>query len=547
MNHKILNSILGIVFASIPFATKAQTSHTIKPEIVPEQAYHNDGIVSDITDMPTFNPYLTGNNVGGVQSLKIGASAANGAGFTTSAIIPFKLPERPSGKSVTSASLKIHVNYGREWITSNVDLYGLSYNAMSTIDPANHFDDAYPDATLGVTAIEDDFFAKNVAPGNLDTPRFEETSTAGNTALAAYINAQYDAGAVAGDFIFLRLNVDNPATTGAHYFGVDDGSTTNAPTLTLEIEEAEEVEPTPTTSHNVNPTGDGIIVNTANLAEGGTNPWIGGNTIDGTNVLKIGASDPTGAPNTTNAILPFQLPARPEGKLVASANLKINVAYLRHWISSDIDLYGLPYNASNTISPSNFYDGTYPDATGTVTGIQDAYFVRDTGDTEPLGTEILTDREVNSSNTGDTALAAYLNAQYDAGAEAGDYVFLRLSVDATSGNTGAHYYGISDESTEQAPVLTLEIENSLGVTIYEKSTLNIYPNPITNGKATISTEGFKETTTLQIYTLTGQLIHSETLAVDGNKQEVVLNLAPGVYIAKLQDKTIAKTQKLFIK
>ncbi|WP_139957576.1 T9SS type A sorting domain-containing protein [Flavicella sediminum] len=543
MKAKLLTSLLGITLSMATFVAQAQTTYNVKPEIVPSQSYYNDGIVSDITDVPTNNPYLNGNDVGGIKSLKIGASASNGASFTTSAIIPFKLPVRPSGKLVTSANLKVHVNYGREWITSNVDLYGLTYNSASTIYAANHYDNAYPDATAGATEIEDNYFAKNVAAGNLDSARFEETNTSGDAALVAYLNAQYDAGAVAGDYVFLRLNVDNPATTGAHYFGVDDGSTANAPTLTIVIEEAEV---TPTTTFNVNPTGDGIIVNTANLAEGASNPWLGGNSIDGTTVLKVGASDPGGNPNTTNAILPFQLPNRPEGKLVASANLKINVAYLRHWISSDIDLYGLPYNASNAISPSNFYDGTYPDATETATGIQDAYFVRDTGGTEPTGTEILTDREVNSDTSGDAALASYLNAQYDAGAEEGDYVFLRLSVDATSGNTGAHYYGISDESTSEAAVLTLEIENVLDTKSYKESTVAIFPNPVSDGKITVSTEGFTENSTLQIYSLAGQMVFAKTINAAANAQEVLLNLESGVYIVKIQDQNQSATHKLII-
>ncbi|WP_139957577.1 T9SS type A sorting domain-containing protein [Flavicella sediminum] len=303
-----------------------------------------------------------------------------------------------------------------------------------------------------------------------------------------------------------------------------------------------------TSTYEITPTGDGIISDAANLAEGGTNPWLNGNGIDGTTVLKIGQSASTGASFTTNAILPFKLPIRPSGKSVTAANLKINVAYLRHWISSDIDLYGLPYSTSNTITPNNFYDGTYPDANGTVTGIQDAYFVRDTGDSEPLGTEILTDRIVNSDNNGDTALVAYINAQYDAGAVSGDYIFLRLSVDATSGSTGAHYYGISDESTELAPTLSLEIENILTTTSYEETSLEIYPNPVTNGEISFALHGFEQQKTdLNIYSLAGTLMHHEIIKNDTlEKFTTKINLQPGIYIVKITNGVKSKTEKLII-
>lgn len=304
----------------------------------------------------------------------------------------------------------------------------------------------------------------------------------------------------------------------------------------------------PTTEYTITPTGDGIISDVANLAEGATNPWLNGNDIDGTKVLKVGASASTGAGFTTNAIIPFQLPVRPPGKLVTTANLKVNIAYIRHWISSDIDLYGLPYNASNVISPNDFYDGAFANPIDTATGIQDAFIVRDVDDTEPTGTLILTDREVNTDSGGDTNLAAYINAQYDAGAVAGDYVFLRLSVDATTGSTGAHYYGISDESTDEAPILTLEIENVLSIDSFDKARLSLYPNPVTEGKLTIVLKGFETTNTkLNIYSLTGSLVHSEVFESNSNSNFVTnLNLKTGLYIVRITDGITLKTQKLII-
>ncbi|MFY0713502.1 T9SS type A sorting domain-containing protein [Seonamhaeicola sp. NFXS20] len=303
-----------------------------------------------------------------------------------------------------------------------------------------------------------------------------------------------------------------------------------------------------TTEYTIIPTGDGIISDISNLPEGGTNPWLNGNDIDGTKVLKLGQSASTGAGYTTNAIIPFQLPVRPAGKQVVSANLKVNIAYIRHWISSDIDLYGLPYSSSSTISPNDFYDGTYADPTATVTGIQDAFVVRDTEGTEPLGTEIFTDREVNSDDSGDAALVNYINAQYDAGAVAGDYVFLRLSIDATSGSVGAHYYGISDESTTEAPTLTLEIENVLSADSFEKSSFKLYPNPLTGNTLSISTQGLESNkVVMNIYSSLGRLVHNEVIERGAyQKFKTQLNLKSGLYIVQLKDGIKYKTQKLIV-
>ncbi|MBU2921558.1 T9SS type A sorting domain-containing protein [Winogradskyella psychrotolerans] len=545
MKTTLLNSLLGIALGVTPFALQAQTtSYDVTPEIVTDQSYHVDGIVSDITAMPANNPYLNGNNVGGINSLKIGASAADGSPNTTSAIIPFKLPVRPEGKLVVNANLKVHVNYGREWISSNVDLYGLPYNAASTIYPADHFDDAYPDTTADVSGIQDDYFSKNVDPGSLDTARFEETNAGGDTALVDYLNAQYDAGAVAGDYVFLRLNVDDPATTGAHYFGVDDGSTANAPTLTIEVEDAEV---SPTTDYDLVPEMvldqayhvDGIVSDITALPA--NNPYLNGNNVGGINSLKIGASAADGSPVTTSGIIPFKLPARPSGQLVVSANLKVHVNYGREWISSNVDLYGLPYNAASTIYPADHYDGAYPDATADVTAIQDDYFSKNV-DAGSLDTARFEETNAN----GDNALVDYLNAQYDAGAVEGDYVFLRLNVDDPA-TTGAHYFGVDDGSTANAPTLSISIDGELSVDSVEKSTLKLYPNPVTDGKLTITSNGFSNDSKLTIFSITGQLVHSEKVEANlANSFNTTLNLKSGVYIVKLQDGTRSKTQKLII-
>ena len=537
MKTKLLNSLLIVALSATPFLLQAQTTtYNVKPEIVPTQTYHNDGIVSNIADVPTNNPYLNGNNVSGVQSLKVGKSASTGAGFTTSAIIPFKLPVRPAGKLVVSASLKVHVNYGRQYIGSNVDLYGLKYNAASTIYPASHFDGAYPDGTANVTAIEDDYFAKNVASGELDTARFEETSAAGNTALVAYINAQYDAGAVAGDYVFLRLNVDDPDTTGSQYFGVDDGSTANAPTLTIEVEDASS---SASADYTINtPTEDGYVSDPAIITT--NNPYLFG-------ASKLGKSAVDGSGNLTTVILPFQLPARPSGETVDFANLNVYVSYGRQYINANVDLYGLPFKkdvpnggTGREIFSADHFAGAYPDATANVTAIEDDYFTKNVA----VGT---LDTPRWEETTAESNLAAYLNAQYDAGAVEGDWVFLRLNMDDAA-MTGSQYFNIDGGDSANPAALKIGFTGApLSVSEIQKSVLGLYPNPVKDGVLNVSLKGFSNNAKLQIYSIIGKLVHSEKVEINSqNSFKTNLNLNAGIYIVKLEDGATTKTQKLIV-
>mgnify|MGYP003665584197 CR=1 FL=1 len=436
-----------------------------------------------------------------------------------------------------SVEAKIITNNGEKYalVKAVPDLGQVTVTGVADTDPAIITPSIGNQAMIEEATLQLDFSASTsnsdaITFTAINLPSFGVlTDNGNNTAKIVFTSAVNDA----GDYQNITIVADNGRSTTSQSFALTVSPNSNGE---------------PTTEYTITPTGDGIISDVANIAEGNTNPWTNGNSIDGTSVLKLGQSASNGDPFTTNAIIPFKLPVRPQGKLVTSANLKINIAYIRHWVSSDIDLYGLPYSSSNTISPSNFYDGNYPDATSTVTGIQDAFVVRDVTGSEPTGTLILTDREVNSNENGNEALVAYINAQYDAGAVSGDYIFLRLSVDATSGSTGAHYYGISDESTTEAPVLTLEIENVLNTETYESSKLSLYPNPIKNGRLTISLKGLElEKTQLEIYSLTGSLVHKEIIK-DVSKANFTtqINLNSGLYIVKLINGFKIKTKKLIV-
>ncbi|WP_420582319.1 choice-of-anchor Q domain-containing protein [Reichenbachiella sp.] len=204
-----------------------------------------DGFVSDPAIVTENNPFTESIAFASKSGMKLGKSDAGGNANLTSVIIPFELPAIPAGQEITEASLKVYVSYGREWIDADcfVDLYGLDYASTVAISADDHYGGAFGNGNGADTGIEDDYFQKNVPQGNLDTERFEETSVTGNANLVNYLKAQYTAGAEAGDFVFLRLSIDKPDMTGAHFFLVHGGEDDNPATLSITHEPVVNVAP----------------------------------------------------------------------------------------------------------------------------------------------------------------------------------------------------------------------------------------------------------------------------------------------------------------
>lgn len=199
-------------------------------QVINITASPEDGFVSDINLVTTNNPQITGD-------IKIGKSDAAGNQNCTSGIIPFELPTIPASKHLSSANLKVYVSYGREWLNSNVDLYGLDYKNLPTISADDYYTGNFEDVNDSDFPIEDDYFTKNSAIGTLDTPRWEETNETGNLNLKDYISNQYLNGAVAGDYVFLRLSIDNVDITGSQYFRADEGNMLHPAVLSLTFSE----------------------------------------------------------------------------------------------------------------------------------------------------------------------------------------------------------------------------------------------------------------------------------------------------------------------
>jgi len=292
------------------------------------------------------------------------------------------------------------------------------------------------------------------------------------------------------------------------------------------------------------PTEDGYVsdptVITAN------NPYLWGE-------MKLGKSAVDGSANTTSAIIPFKLPARSAGESVDNASLMVYVSYGRQWINANVDLYGLPFaNAStgNSIHPEDHYAGEFIVSQGSrgAVGLEDDYFTKNVaqGSLDTPRWE-----ETAENNQG---LIDYINAQYDGGAVEGDWIFLRLSMDKDD-MTASHYFkieggdtAVTDAEGNLTPaILSINFSATAGIGDIERGTLAIYPNPVSDGLLKVSLDGFSDDANLQIYSITGRLVHKDTIkASSGLNYETKLNLNPGLYIVKLKDGVRSKTQKLIV-
>lgn len=76
--------------------------------------------------------------------------------------------------------------------------------------------------------------------------------------------------------------------------------------------------------------------------------------------------------------------------------------------------------------------------------------------------------------------------------------------------------------------------------------LQIYPNPVTNGRIYISTEQNSSTKEIEIYDMLGKKVLNTTLT-NNNKEINISNLTPGIYMIKITENNTSATRKLVIK
>lgn len=348
-------------------------------------------------------------------SIRAGARPTSGNGGR-SAVFVFQLPEIRQGEVIQTANFQANLEAIFTNVSgglANADLYGLGWATGSTVEDLVgntaaltavkqiHYEKSEVDASF--TRIEAGFVTVDTPLGPVHT---DDTADA---ALAAWLQAQYDAGASAGDYVFLRVNPT------ANHFANDRGyEFSSADSIVPDIDK-----PRLTITTTIQVTGD---------PADGTLQAGNGALVDlpSPKTMQVG-SRPDTYGGGTNAIFIFKLPELSVGQLLPAMDFRANLEEIRPSTSGSVDLYALGWAKSGTIeSLVNNSGGRYvepkkvfwesatvdPNSTLIQTGFANA--------SSPLGM-------LHTNEAGDAALGTWIKAQYEAGAAAGDYVFLRLN------------------------------------------------------------------------------------------------------------------------
>ena len=151
----------------------------------------------------------------GQTSCGVGRQGISGEIVGLSTIFVFELPPLAGGDTITGAHLSINLT-GGSWVcpASVVDAYGLGYRSSSGVLPATDFyQGAYGGDATDATPIQHGFGIPVWPQGQSATVAgIYGTDAAGDQALVDYLAAQYAAGAVGGDYVFIRLNDDTVLT-----------------------------------------------------------------------------------------------------------------------------------------------------------------------------------------------------------------------------------------------------------------------------------------------------------------------------------------------
>lgn len=159
---------------------------------------------------------------------RVGRTPSDG-GASLSIVYPFEIPALDG--AVTAASLELFLTQLADSPNFAVDLYGLPYRESPAVLQSDFYSGAFGgDATPEVVAIADNLLTPS-------SPTSSSVNLTDSVALKDYINAQLQNGAVAGDYLFLRLSPDfTPPPTGAigyYVAAAEYANSSQRPQLTL--------------------------------------------------------------------------------------------------------------------------------------------------------------------------------------------------------------------------------------------------------------------------------------------------------------------------
>jgi hypothetical protein len=152
---------------------------------------------------------------GGVFSYDLGSNGGQigvNGGFDYSDVYVFQLPTLAAGQQIASADFTFYD--AASGSIYNTDLYGLGFRTSPTVLATDWY--SGPNDTHN-TRLESGIISPSFTFSGLLT-----TSSTADVALVTYLNSQYSAGAVGGDFVFLRLSSNVSGGTNLYVNSVDN-------------------------------------------------------------------------------------------------------------------------------------------------------------------------------------------------------------------------------------------------------------------------------------------------------------------------------------
>ncbi|MEP2026209.1 MAG: putative Ig domain-containing protein [Reichenbachiella sp.] len=216
-----LSTIIGIQFQSI--GNSSNTSTLVQLGTVDLAAHADDNAVSNNGSMQWV----------GYASHRIGTNKY------TCAVLPFQLPVLAQGEYIASASFTAYLSGSSGNLSDAVDLYAIPYQANSAVVSGDYFGGSY-DTDAGATALQQAFFDTNSANGS------NTSDASANTTLASFLNAQYANGATGGEFILIRLNMDDNSGSQYNYWDIvsQNGTTSSQrPFITIDVQSSSNTAP----------------------------------------------------------------------------------------------------------------------------------------------------------------------------------------------------------------------------------------------------------------------------------------------------------------
>jgi hypothetical protein len=332
--------------------------------------------------------------------------------YNGSLVLAFRAPQLPPDKVVSKVTLEWY--YKNYYVAGRMplDLYAIPFRLAAINPPINTGDyycgtigDANADPTDAVRIQQNIAYFAALDPSlSGDIQKWAHSDFAG-VAFGEYLRDQYDDGAVANDWILIRVS-PTVKSTSYRCFNIRSPwyiDPNYRPYLKYELGDYWKpvVMETPVTINE-----DGVLSNPP------------GN---------LGCFDTTGAGNSdfknAELIVPFQFPQLETGEYVSEVQFSCTWGGCNVNGRFDVDLYGLPYRGSTAFQSSDYWVGPYAPQAGDVPDMNCG---------TPIAGDVFDSKTYSVAEpwsidpNGSRRLACYINDLKTAGAAASDYGFLRL-------------------------------------------------------------------------------------------------------------------------